>query len=129
MPVIPHPPASHAYIKTNSAVVIPSSAKTIEQREAELKAAAVRGARTAIKVRVRRFILDPDSLEFLKLGLSFATPRGQIAYGKRMLEADILNPRPMCGFGGEVPALNAKALIWLGRYRRFVEARALAAAE
>lgn len=83
-----------------------------------LEAAARHTVHAIVKRRTRYFRDDPLRLETIAHGLWCADPASLIATGRTMLENERRFPRPHFGFGGEVPAINAKALIVLGRYQR-----------
>jgi hypothetical protein len=81
-------------------------------------------ARTAVaalvKRRARALAQDPATLDAVVPGLSCALPEAMIAIAQRALELERERPQRWFGFGGEVRALNAKALLLLGRARRRV---------
>lgn len=86
--------------------------------EAELIAKARRSAIVAIKRRARVYLVHPERLDALVPGLWCASPECLIKTGRTMLENELRFPRRHFGFGGEVQAINAKALILYGRYGR-----------
>ncbi len=71
-----------------------------------------------VKRRARALARDPASLDHVLPGLSCALPETLIAVARQSLDAERRNPQRWFGFGGEVRALNAKALLLLGRARR-----------
>jgi len=88
----------------------------------EIVRAARRVALYTIKARARRYLRDPLRLETITQGLSMASPRALIATGLQMIANERAVPRRQFGFGGEVPAINARAIILVGRWRRAAEA-------
>lgn len=82
-----------------------------------LEAAAFLAARL-VKDRARRFARNPLTLDAVFPGLANADPGTMIDVGLYLLEGERRNPRRWFGFGGEVPAVNARAVILLGRVRR-----------
>lgn len=85
-----------------------------------LEAAAFLAARL-VKDRARRFARNPLTLDSVFPGLANADPGTMIDVGLYLLAGEKKNPRRWFGFGGEVPAMNAKAVILLGRARRRLE--------
>jgi hypothetical protein len=81
-----------------------------------------RGARTAVaalvKHRARALAHDPSRLDGIRPGLSGALPETMIAIARSLLDGERNAAQRWFGFGGEVRALNAKALLLLGRARR-----------
>jgi hypothetical protein len=75
-----------------------------------------------VKRRARALAQNPTALESVLPGLSEAVPETLIAVARKILEGERQAPRRWFGFGGEVRALNAKALLLLGRLRRRVGA-------
>jgi hypothetical protein len=76
--------------------------------EAALRAQATPTAVDMIKVRARAYAM---TLESVFLGLSAAAPETIIAVAKHLIAAERNAPRRWFGFGGEVPILNAKAVL------------------
>ena len=98
-----------------------NSAPTLSARAdlaAALAAQARRTARQMIKHRARAYATRPRDLEALAPGLSAAEPAALIAAGADLLRQEAGAPRRWFGFGAEVAALNARALLLLGRTRR-----------
>ena len=91
---------------------------------AALAAAARRCARETIKRRARAYAAEPADLEAIAPGLSAAAPEELIAAGAALLRREAAAPARWFGFGGEAPALNARALILLGRALRRLAAPA-----
>lgn len=85
---------------------------------AALAAQARRTARQMIKFRARAYAARPCDLDALTPGLSAAAPAALIAAGADLLRQEAGAPRRWFGFGAEAPALNARALMLLGRTRR-----------
>jgi len=71
-----------------------------------------------VKRRARALARDPATLDSVLPGLSGARPQAMITIARRLLDAERQRPQRWFGFGGEVRALNAKALLLLGRARR-----------
>ncbi len=108
---------------TTSSTLAPLPAQTLSA-SAELAAAlAAQAQRTAcqmIKRRARAYAHRPGELDAIAPDLSTAAPEALIAVGANLLDGEAGAPRRWFGFGGEVPALNARALVLLGRtLRRF----------
>ncbi|MGA7384189.1 MAG: hypothetical protein WBW81_05715 [Methylocella sp.] len=91
--------------------------------EAALRAQATRTAVDLIKDRARAYAKRPMTLENVFPGLSAAAPETIIAVAKRLLAAERKAPRRWFGFGGEVPILNAKAVLLSARALRRDEGR------
>jgi hypothetical protein len=72
----------------------------------------------AIKRRARTISERPLDLDAIATGLSGAGPETLIAVGADLLRQETYAARRWFGFGGEVAALNARALMLLGRTRR-----------
>ncbi|MGO9673113.1 MAG: hypothetical protein ACLPSF_02910 [Methylocella sp.] len=89
---------------------------------AALKAQASRTALQMIKYRARAYAKRPRDLDALAPGLSAAAPETLIAAGAHLLRAEAAAPRRWFGFGAEPPALNARALMLLGRALRRLSA-------
>lgn len=88
-------------------------------------AAVARAAVAAlVKHRARALARQPTSLDALQPGLAVATPETLIAVARRALDTERQRPQRWTGFGGDVRALNAKALLLLGRARRRTAMRA-----
>ena len=86
--------------------------------EAALHAQAKRTAISLVKLRARAYARRPLTLENSLPGLTTAEPETMIAFAKQLIEAERGKPRRWFGFGGEVPLLNAKAVLLLARARR-----------
>ena len=91
----------------------------------EMEAKARRAVASIIKARARQFMRQPMQLEAIEPELATAAPNKLIETGFKILSHEMRSPRRLFGFGGEIPALNAKAVILLGRYQRWLEARQL----
>lgn len=85
---------------------------------AAFRAEARRTALLMIKRRARTYARRPSDLDVLAPGLSAAAPDALIAFGADLLRREAAAPARWFGFGGEVPALNARALMLLGRTLR-----------
>jgi hypothetical protein len=69
------------------------------------------------------------TLENVLPGLAAATPETMIAVAAHLIETERHAPRRWFGFGGEVPILNARAVLLFARALRLAaRARALKAA-
>lgn len=90
---------------------------------ARLEAQARCTAAYRVKRQARFYQQRPEMMELLSRGLSKVSAEGLIAAGKSLLIWESTFPRRNLGFGGYVPAINAKAAILLGRYRRLCERR------
>jgi len=91
--------------------------------ETALRAQATRTAVVLIKDRARAYAKRPMMLENFFSGLSAAAPETIMAVAKRLIAAEGKAPRRWFGFGGEVPILNAKAVLLSARARRRDERR------
>ncbi len=88
------------------------------QFDAALRAQARRLAAQLIKRRARAYFRRPMTLETLSPGLSCAAPDRMIAIATDLLARECAAPRRWFGFGGEAPALNARAALLVGRVFR-----------
>jgi hypothetical protein len=86
--------------------------------EAALCAQAKRIAHDVVKHRARGYLLRPMTQDALVPGLSQAPAETIIAIAKNLIAAETHVPRRWFGFGGEIPLLNAKALLLCGRILR-----------
>ncbi|QBR70644.1 hypothetical protein CU048_04425 [Beijerinckiaceae bacterium] len=86
--------------------------------EAALRAQATRTVIQSVKHRARCYARQPMSLDTAYSGLSAAAPETMIAIGRHLVEVERRAPCRWFGFGGEVPLINAKAIILLGRALR-----------
>jgi hypothetical protein len=85
---------------------------------AELAAALRAQARRA--AHARAYAGRPRDLDAIAPGLAAAAPETLIAAGAHLLRLEAGAPRRWFGFGAAAPALNARALMLLGRtLRRF----------
>ena len=95
--------------------------------EAALRAQATRTAVDLIvdliKDRARAYVKRPMTLKNVFPGLSAAAPETIIAAAKNLIAAERNAPRRWFGFGGEVPILNAKAVLLSARALRRDEGR------
>jgi hypothetical protein len=71
-----------------------------------------------IKYRARTYARRPRDLDAIAPGLSGAAPETLIAASADLLRLEAGAPRRWFGFGAETPALNARALMLLGRTLR-----------
>ena len=78
---------------------------------AALRAQARRTAVFLIKDRARAYARRPMTLETISPGLAAAAPDTMVAVAKHLIETARQAPRRWFGFGGEVPILNAKAVL------------------
>lgn len=93
--------------------------------EAALRAQAKRTAVVLIKDRARAYAKRPMLLENVSPGLSAEAPETIIAVAKHLITIEKNSPRRWFGFGGEVPILNAKAILLTARaFRRDKRRRA-----
>ncbi|HEX3496212.1 MAG TPA: hypothetical protein VHT02_03400 [Methylocella sp.] len=91
--------------------------------EAALRAQATRTVVDLIKGRARDYAKRPITLENVSRGLSAAAPETIVALAKYLIAVERNAPRRWFGFGGEVPLLNAKAVLLSARARRRDEGR------
>lgn len=97
------------------------------QLSAAFQSQADRTGRYLIKRRARTYAERPIDLDAIATGLSGAAPKMLIAVGADLLRIETHTPRRWFGFGSETAALNARALMLLGRtLRRFGGQRNLA---
>ena len=88
--------------------------------EAAFRAQATRTVAFLVKHRARAYAKHPMMLETISPGLAAAAPETVIAMAKQLIETERQTPRRWFGFGGEVPILNAKAVLLFARARRRV---------
>src|SRR5271165_157516 len=81
--------------------------------EAAFLAQATRTVAFLVKHRARAYVKHPMMLETISPGLAAAAPETVIAMAKQLIETERQAPRRWFGFGGEVPILNAKAVLLL----------------
>ena len=86
--------------------------------EAVLRVQATRTVVDLIKERARAYAKRPMALETVFPGLLAAAPETKIAVAKHLIAAERNAPRRWFGFGGEVPILNAKAVLLSARALR-----------
>jgi hypothetical protein len=86
--------------------------------EAAFRKQAARTAVDLIKERARAYAKCPMTLENVFSGLSAAAPEAIIAVAKHLIAAERNAPRRWFGFGGELPILNAKAILLSARALR-----------
>jgi hypothetical protein len=91
--------------------------------EAALRTQAMRTAVHLIKERARSYAKHPMTLESVFPGLSAGAPGTIIAVAKHLIAAERNAPRRWFGFGGEVPIVNAKAVLLFARALRRAEGR------
>lgn len=91
--------------------------------EAALRAQATRTAVDLIKDRARAYAKRPMTLENVFPGHSTAAPETTIAVAKHLIGAERKAPHRWFGFGGEVPILDAKAVLLSARVLRRVKGR------
>jgi hypothetical protein len=98
----------------------PAQAQIQAQINAEvaLRAQAKRTIVSLIKQRARAYAKRPMTLENVLPGLAAASPETMIAVAAHLIETERRAPRRWFGFGGEVPILNAKAVLLLARALR-----------
>jgi hypothetical protein len=88
------------------------------QLAATFRSQADRTARYLIKCRARAYAKRPIDLEALCVGLSSAASETLMSIGAHLLQNERKGLRRWFGFGAEAPAINARALILLGRTLR-----------
>lgn len=76
-----------------------------------------------VKDRARAFARRPWTLDMVRQGLADASPEAMIVMARQLLDRERRNPSRWFGFGGEIPALNARAVLVLARARRRGERR------
>jgi len=86
--------------------------------EAAFSAQATRTIAFLVKQRARAYAKHPMTLETISPGLGAAGPETMIALAKLLIETETRTPRRWFGFGGEIPVLNAKAVLLFARTRR-----------
>lgn len=87
---------------------------------------ANRAVAALTKQRARAYARSPEHLDMIRPALSRASPDDMITVAIHLLRREKDTPRRWFGFGAEVPALNARAIILLGRVRRRSELRTTA---
>lgn len=96
-------------------------AAAVERMEAQAR----RTVAGMVKRQARYYARHPESLRLVHPSLAKPADsldaRAVTAAGWEALEAEINKPRRHFGFGGEVPSINAKAVILLGRAMRRAE--------
>ena len=98
---------------------MPQPIATAEDHALEaLRAQARRSVAHQTKRLAHEFARRPMRLERLYPGLAAAKPATLIAIAEHLLEKQRRAPQRWFGFGGEVPALNAKAALLYGRALR-----------
>lgn len=102
---------------------MPNRLTALAKAEAALRSQATRTAVLTIKTRARAFADRPAALEPFCPGLSLAAPERIVAAGAQLIAAETAAPRRWFGFGGEVPLLNAKAVMLFGRALRRAAAK------
>jgi hypothetical protein len=90
--------------------------------EVALRAQATRTAVDLMKDRARAYAKRPMTLENVFPGLSAAAPETIIGVAKHLIAAERM-PRRWFGLGGEVPVLNATAVLLSARALRRDEGR------
>jgi len=83
--------------------------------EARLRAQAARTAAKLIKIRARTYANGPMALETLLLGFWAAAPGKLAAAAQLHFAAERNLPCRWFGAGGEIPLVNAKSALLLGR--------------
>lgn len=91
--------------------------------EALLIAEARRSVRAAKKMRVLKFIRMPWQLDMLFPDLSHRSGAQIVEIAHWLIERETTRPRRHIGLGGEIPMLNAQAVLLLGRALRLHERR------
>ena len=86
--------------------------------EAAFRAQATHTVAFLVKHRARAYAKRPMTLETISPGLAVAAPETMVAMAKQLIEMESQAPRRWFGFGGEVPILNAKAVLLFARARR-----------
>jgi hypothetical protein len=104
--------------RPNAADAALAKAAQHAEREAELVLRARQSAFAAIRRRAHVYSRDALKLEAIAHGLSYASPECMIATGATILDHERRFPSRHFGFGDEVKAINAKAIMILGRYQR-----------
>ena len=97
---------------------MPNSSHAQINAETALGAQATRTVVFLIKHRARAYAKRPMTLETVIPGLAAAAPETMVAVAKQLIETERQAPRRWFSFGGEVPILNAKALLLYARARR-----------
>lgn len=95
-------------------------ALSVAAMEADLITRARQSAFAAIRRRAHAYLRDALKLEAIAHGLAFASPECLIATGATILDHERRFPSRHFGTGGEVRAINARAIMVLGRYQRRV---------
>lgn len=91
--------------------------------EPDLDAITRAAVAALVKRRARALARNPATLDTILPGLSGTGPDTMIEIARRLLDRERQKPQRWFGFGGEVRALNAKAMLLLGRARRLARAR------
>ncbi len=94
---------------------MPNPSPAQDHAEAALRAQAHRTVVFLIKTRACAYAKRAMTLETIRPGLAAATPDTMAAVAKHLIETEIKAPRRWFGFGGEVPILNAKAVLLYAR--------------
>jgi hypothetical protein len=91
--------------------------------EPDLDAITRAAVAALVKQRARALSRNPAALDAILPGLSGTGPEAMIEIARRLLDGERQRRQRWFGFGGEVRALNAKAVLLLGRARRLARAR------
>jgi hypothetical protein len=105
-PIVPTPPAREA---------------AMQAAVAEMQAGARRSAALILKAAARKYLRNPLLLDILHDGLSMAAPAELIETGHHLVARERMIARRYFGFGGLVPAVNARAVILVGRWKRLAD--------
>ena len=97
---------------------MPNHSPAQVKAETALHAQAIRTAIFLIKNRARAYANRPLTLENVIPGLAAAAPETMVAMAKHLIDEETQAPRRWFGFGGEVPLLNAKAVLLYARLLR-----------
>ncbi len=101
----------------------PELSSAQQELAAALQSQASQTAHYLVKRRARTYAGRLIDLDAVAPGLSGAPPETLIAVGADLLRIEAHAPRRWFGFGSEAPALNARAIMLLGRLlRRFATA-------
>jgi hypothetical protein len=104
--------------RANASDVALERAGRIAEFEAEMITKARQSAFAGVRRRAHAYLRDPLQLEAIAHGLAYASPECLMATGRTILDHERRFPSRHFGVGGEVKAMNAKAIMVLGRYQR-----------
>jgi hypothetical protein len=119
-----HPPANLNLTAPERDVEQTARQQAVADFLGRVQLQARKSGREAIKRRLHYYLAWPEGLEAIWPSLSWADSTKMLGIVDMLIEDERRTPRRFSGVGGDIKAINLRAVMMLGRLKRFQERKA-----